>query len=78
MSFAPLRALGFAAALLASPALARSTTYYTVTSPADDANARDKNIGDGICEDSFTDANPSPAARCARPSTRRMPRPARS
>ena len=65
MSLAPLRALGLAVALLgAGPALAQSTTYYTVTSPADDSNARDKNVGDGVCEDSFTDSNPDAEPRC--------------
>ena len=65
MSPLSLRALGLAGALLlCGPALAQSTTFYTVTSPADDANARDKNVGDGVCEDSFTDANPDAEPRC--------------
>ena len=67
MTLASLRpAAGLLAALLfASPALAQQTTFYTVTSPADDSNARDKNVGDGVCEDSFTDANPDAEPRCS-------------
>ncbi len=65
MTFSTLRALGLAVTfLIAGPALAQ-TTYYTVTSSADDGNARDKNVGDGVCEDSFTDANPSAEPRCS-------------
>lgn len=43
---------------------AQDKLQFIVTSTADDSNARDKNPGDGICEDSFTDSNPDARPRC--------------
>ena len=65
LTFSTLRNAALAFALgMAFPAAAQSPTVLTVTSPADDANARDANPGDGECVDTFTDANPSAEPRC--------------
>ena len=39
-------------------------TRFVVNDPNDDANSRDKNPGDGVCEDFFTDSNPDAKPRC--------------
>ena len=56
-----------ALALGALPAAAQTTiaqTTFTVNSTADDSNAQDRDTTDGVCEDSFTTANPSAEPRC--------------
>ena len=58
------RTLVLGAALAALPAAAQSPTTFTVTSTADDANARDADPSDGQCVDTFTDANPDAEPRC--------------
>ncbi|MDT0630311.1 T9SS type A sorting domain-containing protein [Rubrivirga sp. S365] len=65
MPFATPRWIPLAVALLAGPASAQvPTTVFTVNSAADDANARDRTPGDGVCLDTFTESNPSAEPRC--------------
>ncbi|WP_412061335.1 T9SS type A sorting domain-containing protein [Rubrivirga sp. IMCC45206] len=65
MTLSTLRSVALALALgLAAPAAAQSPVIFTVTSTADDSNARDANPGDGQCVDTFTDSNPSAEPRC--------------
>ena len=59
-----LLSLCAALAVLAALPVAHAQTFLTVNSIADDANARDKAPGDGVCEDTFTDANPDAEPRC--------------
>ena len=62
MRLSTLALLGFA--LVALPAAAQQTTTFTVNSTADDSNARDADLEDGQCADTFTDSNPDAEPRC--------------